>query len=222
MPAVGRIVEIQPQPGQAGCDPRTDLRRALPDPRGEDDAVEPAEDGRQRPGLADDPIDEIINGQARGGRVGGQQVAHVVADARKALEAAFVVEEAFETGAIPALFHEIKQHAGIELPRPRPHGETIERREGHGAVDAPARLQRTHRGAVAEMGHDHPACRQSGRDRCEGAGDIFVGDAVKAIAAHPLLIEGLRDGEMIGDRGMAAVEGGVEAGDLGRVGQAAA
>ena len=45
---------------------------------------------------------------------------------------------------------------------------------------------------------------------------------MKAVAAHPLLIECLRNGEMVRDRGMAAVEGGVEAGHLGQLRQASA
>ena len=46
---------------------------------------------------------------------------------------------------------------------------------------------------------------------------IFVGQAVESVAAHALRVEPLRDRIMIGDRAVAAVERGVEAGDLRQV-----
>ena len=66
--------------------------------------------------------------------------------------------------------------------------------------------------------HDAP-----GRDRRiarrQRAGDEFIGQAVKPIAPHALLVERVRNGEAIGDGGMAAMERGVEAGDLRQAGK---
>ena len=64
------------------------------------------------------------------------------------------------------------------------------------------------------MRDDHPPARDVGRDLGSAVGDIFVGQAVEAVAAHALRVERLRDGEWSATRAVAAVEGGVEAGDL--------
>ena len=76
---------------------------------------------------------------------------------------------------------------------------------------------RAHRGAGAQMADHHPALRQSWVDLAQPVGDILVGEAVKAVAAHALLVPAVRDREPVGDLGMAAVERGVEAGDLGHL-----
>ena len=82
-------------------------------------------------------------------------------------------------------------------------------------LDAAAVEQRAHRGAAAEMGDDHPAARRSpGATVGEAAGDVLVGEAVEAVAADALVVEGARQGVAVGCAAVAAVEGGVEAGDL--------
>ena len=70
------------------------------------------------------------------------------------------------------------------------------------------------------MGDDHVLARDLRRDRAQLAGDVFVGEAVEAVAPHALVVIGARQRERVGDEGMAAVEGGVEAGDLRRPGKA--
>ena len=45
---------------------------------------------------------------------------------------------------------------------------------------------------------------------------------MKAVAAHPFLVPAVRDREPVGDLGMAAMERGVEAGDLGHLRRARA
>ena len=52
------------------------------------------------------------------------------------------------------------------------------------------------------------------RDRLQAIGDIFVGEAVEAVAANALRVETFRQGEVIGNRAMTAVESRIEAGDL--------
>ena len=58
--------------------------------------------------------------------------------------------------------------------------------------------ERAHRGAAAEMGDDHPALRRCPARPAASAGDIFVGQAVKAVAAHAFGVELLRDRVVIG------------------------
>ncbi len=155
---VGLGVEVEAEPGEIATDPFTDDRRMLADAGGEDDAVDAAHGSGQRPGLAGDAIDEIVDGQCRRGCLAGQQVAHVVADARQALEAAFVVEEALEPGGVPALgLHQIEQHAGVDLAGAGAHRQAVDGGEAHRAVDAAAGQQRAHAGAAAEMRHDRAA-----------------------------------------------------------------
>ena len=72
------------------------------------------------------------------------------------------------------------------------------------------------------MAGRHPALRQLRVDLLQPAGDVLVGQAVKAVPADPLLVPGIRDREPVGDLGMVAVERGIEAGDLGDIGMAGA
>src|SRR5688572_29858435 len=45
-------------------------------------------------------------------------------------------------------------------------------------------------------------------------GDVFIGQAMKAIATLAFGVELLRDGEMVGGRAVISVEGRIEAGNL--------
>ena len=78
-------------------------------------------------------------------------------------------------------------------------------------------MERAHRSTGAQMADHHPALRQARVDLVQPAGDVLVGQAVKAVAAHTLLVPAVRDREPVGDLGMAAMERGVEAGDLGHL-----
>src|SRR6202453_4044819 len=73
-----------------------------------------------------------------------------------------------------------------------------------------------HRRAVAEMGDDHVLSRDLWRYRAQLSGDELVGKAVKAIAAHALVVIGARQRVCVVDEGMATMEGGVETRDLRR------
>ena len=59
--------------------------------------------------------------------------------------------------------------------------------------------------------------RASGKQPGQAARDVFVRQAVESIAAHAFRIEMLRDGVVVRQRVVTAVEGGVEAGDLRKV-----
>ena len=66
------------------------------------------------------------------------------------------------------------------------------------------------------MGDDHVLTRDLRRDLPERMRDVFVRQSVEAVATHALFIIGARQRERVGHERMAAVEGGVEAGDLRR------
>ena len=129
-----------------------------------------------------------------------------------------LVEQVGDLGCAHApLLDQVQHDARVELARPRAHRQAVERGEAHRALDAAPLAQRAHRGAAAEMGDDHPAAGDVGRDRAQPLGDVFVGEAVEAVAAHALVVERARQRVAVGVRRMAAVEGGVEAGDLRHV-----
>ena len=67
------------------------------------------------------------------------------------------------------------------------------------------------------MGDNHALVGDLRADFAEPFGDVFVGKAVKSIAAHALGVERFRNREMVNDRAVAAVKRGVEAGDLRQV-----
>jgi hypothetical protein len=67
---------------------------------------------------------------------------------------------------------------------------------------------------VAQMGDDHPPLRQRRIERGQTGRDIFVGQSVEAIAAHPPRGIGARERQARGDAGHGMVEAGVETGDL--------
>jgi hypothetical protein len=50
--------------------------------------------------------------------------------------------------------------------------------------------------------------------------DVFVLEPMEAVAADALGIEALWDAIMVGDAAVTAMEGGIEAGDLGKIGKA--
>ena len=64
------------------------------------------------------------------------------------------------------------------------------------------------------MGDDDILARDLGRDRAQLAGDELIGESVKAVAAHALVVIGARQREGVVDERVAAMESGVEAGDL--------
>ena len=116
-------IELDTEPAQPLDHRRSDRRTALADTGGEDERVDAAHGCRQGTGRARDPVDEIVDRQPRARGVAHLEVAHVVADARQALEPAIVVQEAFDLlGAVAAVLDEIKHDAGVELAGAAPMG----------------------------------------------------------------------------------------------------
>ena len=58
----------------------------------------------------------------------------------------------------------------------------------------------------------------SGATCRQGVRDVFVGQAVEAVAADAVVVEPARQGVPVGDLGVGAVERGIEARDLGQLG----
>ena len=93
---VGGRIELGAEPGELFGDARAHAGRVLADPGREHEGVEAAERRRQHAGVQPDAIDEIVEREARP-RIGARlQVAHVVADAGQALQAAFAVEQVLD------------------------------------------------------------------------------------------------------------------------------
>jgi hypothetical protein len=70
------------------------------------------------------------------------------------------------------------------------------------------------------MGNDHsPGC-DPGCHLRQTARNIFIRQAVESVPTHAFNIEALRNRVVISERAVAAVEGGIEAGDLSKVGEA--
>ena len=208
-------VKLKPEPGEAPRHGLANGRRVLADAGGEDEAVDAAHGGRQHPGEERDAVDEIVEREL-GARLGArEQVSHVVADAGQPLEPAVVIEQMLDlVGAHALLGQEIEHDAGVELARARSHRQAVERGEAHGAFDALAGVDGAHGGAAAEMGDDHAALRNVGRQLRQPARDVFVGQPVKAVAADAFLVEALGQRVAVGNFGMAAMKCRVEAGDL--------
>ena len=162
----------------------------------------------------------MVDGEGGAGVVAREQVAHVVRYAGEALEAGLAVEQVGDfRGAHAPLRDQVEDDARVELAGAGAHRQAVERGEAHGAFDAAAFEKRAHRGAAAEMGDDDAAACDFWRDLAQSFGDIFVGEAVEAVAAHALVVERARQGVAVAMRGMPAMEGGIETGDLrqGRV-----
>ena len=129
-----------------------------------------------------------------------------------------MVEEALDPRRVEALgLQQVEDDAGVELAGAGAHRQAVDGGEAHRAVDAAPVMEGAQRGAGAQMADHHPALRQSWVDLAQPVGDVLVGQAVKAVAAHALLVPAVRDREPVGDLGMAAMERGVEARDLGHL-----
>ena len=212
---IGVIVQFDAKPSELLGDAAADHGRILTDAGGENKRIQSAERRRQHPGAESGAMNEIVDGKLRAWLLVGLQLAHVVADARETLQTTLAVEQILHVRGVHAFLHdEIKHHTGIDLAGPRAHRQAVQSGEPHCAVDAAAIEERTHRCATAEMSDDDTRVGDFRRDRLQAIGDIFIGEAVEAVAANALRVETFRQGEMVGNCAMTAVESRIEAGDL--------
>ena len=108
----------------------------------------------------------------------------------------------------------MEEHAGVERAAARAHHQAVERRKAHGGGDAVQLAHRAEACAAAEMRDDRaPAC---GVTVPLGKRDahVFVGQAVKAVAAHAAFPQRMRQRQHLLDLRQRAMERGVEARDL--------
>src|SRR5262245_28620475 len=144
-----------------------------------------------------------------------EQVTHVVADPRETLETGLVIEKALNLlCAHPLLAHEIKHNSRIELARPRPHRQAVKRRKAQRALHALASRHGAHGGAAAEMSDDDSPRSDFGRYLGKSSRDVFVREAMEAIAANSLRVELLGERIAVGNFRMVSMKGRVETGDL--------
>jgi hypothetical protein len=198
----------------------SNLRRALADTGREHEAVEAAEDRGERPDLLDCAVDEIVDRQARAGLGAREEIAHVVAHPRYSEQTRLLVEDRLDLAdRQPQPLKEIEDDARIQGARPCAHAQAVERGEPERRVDAPGVLHRAQAGAAAEVRDDHPAVGDVGCDVRQGRRDVFVRQPVKTVALHAGAANLARQRHELRDRGLPAMEAGVEAGDLRNAGQ---
>src|SRR4051812_20426642 len=114
----------------------------------------------------------------------------------------------------PFLGDQVEHDARVDLTRARSHREPVESGEAHRAFDASPAAERAHRRAAAEMSNNDPSLRNLRRNLRQGLRDVFVRQAMKAIATHAFGMKPMRDRVVVSDRAMCAVKAGVETGDL--------
>ena len=113
------------------------------------------------------------------------------------------------------LLHKVENDPRIEIAAALAHGQAIKRRKPHGRRDAFAVEHRAHAGAIAEMGnHDAPVSSGWPDHIRQDARDVFVREAVKAVAPHSFLREAARQGEDAGDFRLRVMKRRIEARDL--------
>ena len=120
----------------------------------------------------------------------------------------------------PEGLEQVEDHAGIERAGPRAHAQPVERGEAERAVDALAVLQRAQAGAAAEVGDDHAPVGDLRRHLRQDRGDVLVREAVEAVALDAASRSSAGSGTSSATPDCAAMEAGVEAGDLRHAGQA--
>ena len=208
-------VELEPEPAEALDDSFANAGRVLADARGENQAVDAAHGRCEHPRRKGDAIDEVVERKLGARILAFEQIANVVADSGKPFKAAFVVEKALHVlRAHPFLIQQIEDDPGVELTGPGSHRQAVERSETQRALHALPGRNGAHRSAAAEMGDHGAALGKIGSDAWEPVGNVLVGQAVEAVTAHALVIERLGEGVTVGQFGVTAVKGRIEAGDL--------
>ena len=101
---IGVIVQLDAKPSELLGDAAADHGRILADAGGENERIQSAERRRQHPGAESGAMNEIVDGKLRAWLLVGLQLAHVVADAREALQAAVAVEQVLHGRGVHAFF----------------------------------------------------------------------------------------------------------------------
>ena len=151
-PVICFPIEFDAQPAQSVADQRTHFSRVLADASGEHYAIQPLQRDSHCADRFSDFEREEVDRLGGAGVAAGQQHAHVAGDAGHSEQTRLVIQNLFELlRRQAALALQIKQDAGIDRPAARAHHHTVERREAHGGIDAPAIAHRAEACAAAEM-----------------------------------------------------------------------
>ena len=87
----------------------------------------------------------------------------------------------------PVLLDQVENDAGVEVAAAATNRKTIECRKAHGRCHALALIHRAHAGAATEMGDNHATISSDRTEHIrEDAGDVFIGQPVKAIPPDTL------------------------------------
>src|SRR5689334_20148 len=135
---IGNGIEDGTEPSQPLRDPCTEPDGILADSCREHEGVDPAQGCGHHSGMQSDAIDEMIK-RKRSTRITAPfEQAYIIAAPRQSLQTAFTVKEVLHLGECHALLaQKMQHHARIELSWPRPHRQSVQRREAERAVDAP-------------------------------------------------------------------------------------
>ena len=93
-----------------------------------------------------------------------------------------MIKQVLQALAAHPLSHEKQQHASIDAAAARTHRQPVERGEGHGSVDAYAVAHGAEARAAAKMRDHDPAVCQVRRATRQFPSDIFIGQAMEAVA----------------------------------------
>ena len=162
--------------------------RVLADAGGEDEAVQPAERRGQRADVARDAMDEDLDGEARRAARARQQVAEVGGDAGQAEHAGAAVEQVLHLrGVMPSWCIRCSTTAGSSSPQRVPIGRPS-------SAEKPIVVATLRPARSAQSEAPLPRCATTTRplgdrrrDLRQDRGDVFVGQPVKAVAAHAAL-----------------------------------
>src|SRR4029434_330990 len=108
----------------------------------------------------------------------------------------------------------VEDYARVERSWPRPHAQSVKRREPERAVHASEVVHCAETRTAAKVRHDHTAVCDLGRLLAQHGGDVFVGQAVEPVALHASATDLARQRHDLRDLGLSAMETRIETGDL--------
>ena len=211
-----RPVALEAQPGATVKNRVAHVGSVLTDAAGKDQRINTAQNRGQAADLSHHAAHEQCNGVSRLWGLAGRQLAHVTRNTTgDAQQPAFVIQQMLQrlrTHAV--LAHQVQQHAGVQAPRARAHQHTVQGTEAHGCAATDPVVHTAQTCAIAQMSNDcPPLCRTLIVVR-EHAGDVFVRQAVKAIAPKALRGERRRQAETGFEHVQSVVKRGIETGEL--------
>ena len=157
-------------------------------PAGKDERVQPAQRGHERaeelPCLVAEQRDRLGGAWIRRLSRSSRSCMSALVPETPSRPASLLTRRLRAAGVSPRDSSKIEQHARIEIAGARAHHQPAGRREAHGRVDANAVVHGGHARPVAQVRDDHPAVGRVAVQRAQLLQDVFVGEAVEAVARH--------------------------------------